>query len=79
MKIVADEAMPLDIDWAFACIDGDTVLIMSRSASGNERALSEAWAAYRCMSEAKGRADADAARVEAVSGASRVEVDPLVS
>jgi hypothetical protein len=50
VKIVADDDMPEDFDWMFARRhDGSLVLVMTRSASGCERALSEAWAAYRCI------------------------------
>ena len=50
VKIVADDDMCEDVDWAFAKRhDGSMVLIMTRSAAGCERTLSEAWAAYRCM------------------------------
>lgn len=50
VKIVNDGDLPQDVEWMFVKRkDGSLVLCIAHSSAGCARALSEAWAAYRCI------------------------------
>jgi hypothetical protein len=49
VKIVEDDALPEEHEWAFVKTDDGLLLVMTRTAVNDERTLEECWSAYRSI------------------------------